>query len=158
VGDLPAYRWLYSAIRTEILDGRLRPGSQLPSTRELAILYGLSRGTVVNAFEQLRSEGYIEGTIGSGTRVSKTVPEDWLNVRHRDTQSENKITKPKRNLSHYAKKITLFPGYDNRPTRAFRSNVPALDVFPMELWTQITSRVLRRASTHHLLGSEPMGY
>jgi len=155
---MPAHRWLYSAIRAQILDGALRPGSHLPSTRELATLYDLSRGTIVSAFEKLISEGYLEAFTGSGTRVSKTLPEDWLNVRRSGVVNQNKRVLPKRHLSAYAKRITLFPGYDNRVTRAFRSNVPNLDAFPMELWTQITARVLRRASTQHLLGCPPMGY
>lgn len=75
---MPAQRWLYSTIRTQIPDGALRPGAQVPSTRELARLYGLSRGTIVGAFEQLAAEGYLEGIIGSDTRVSETLPEDWL--------------------------------------------------------------------------------
>jgi DNA-binding GntR family transcriptional regulator len=76
----PAYRWIYGALRTEILEGRLRPGSRLPSSRDLALQYRLSRGTIVTAFEQLKSEGYIEGTIGSGSYVSKVVPEQLLQV------------------------------------------------------------------------------
>jgi len=136
----------------------LRPGARLPSTRDLAKLYSLSRGTIVSAFEQLIAEGYLEGLTGSGTRVSKTLPEDWLNVHRHGVANEGKKILPKRNLSRYARKITLFPGYDPRATRAFRSNLPGLDLFPMELWTQITVRVFRRVSTHHLLGCPPMGY
>ena len=34
----------------------------------------------MNAFEQLKSEGYLEGTVGSGTRVSQVLPEDLLQV------------------------------------------------------------------------------
>ena len=156
-GDAPAYRWLYSAIREQILNGRLRPGSQLPSTRELAKSYRLSRGTVVTAFEQLASEGYLEGVVGSGTRVSRTLPEDWLNVRG-DTSLSKRQTTARRHLSHYARRLKLFPNYDQRTTRAFRSNLPGLDAFPMELWTQVTARVLRRMSTQQLLGCDPMGY
>ena len=78
--ETPAYRWIYGALRTEILEGRLLPGSRLPSSRDLAIQYRLSRGTIVTAFEQLKSEGYIEGTIGSGSYVSKVVPEQLLQV------------------------------------------------------------------------------
>ena len=78
--ETPAYRWIYGALRTEILEGRLRPGSRLPSSRELALQYRLSRGTIVTAFEQLKAEGYIEGTIGSGSYVSKVVPEQFLQV------------------------------------------------------------------------------
>ena len=156
-GSLPAYRWLYSAVRDQILEGRLRPGARLPATRELARQYGFSRGTIVNTFELLKSEGYTEGTVGSGTYVSRILPEERMNVRVRG-RSIHKHSPIDRHLSAYGKKVILFPGYDKRPTRAFRSNVPALDVFPLELWTQITARVLRRASANHLLGCQPMGY
>ena len=60
-GNTPAAQWLCGALRDEILDGRLRPGSRLPSSRDLARQQGLSRGTVVSAFDQLRSEGYVQG-------------------------------------------------------------------------------------------------
>ena len=73
--EASAYHWLYSALRDEILSGRLRRGARLPSTRDLARQYGLARGTIVNAFEQLKSEGYLEGSVGSGTYVSRVFPE-----------------------------------------------------------------------------------
>jgi GntR family transcriptional regulator/MocR family aminotransferase len=76
-----AHRWLYDALRTEILEGRLRPGGRLPATRDLAGQYGLARGTIVNAFEQLKSEGYVEGSVGSGTYVSKVLPDQLLQPR-----------------------------------------------------------------------------
>src|SRR5499433_4017023 len=77
----PAYRWLCTALRAEILEGRLRPGARLPGTRDLGDQYGLSRGTIVNAFEQLKSEGYVEGSVGSGTYVSRVLPDELLSVR-----------------------------------------------------------------------------
>jgi GntR family transcriptional regulator / MocR family aminotransferase len=77
---IPAFRWLYGALRTDILSGRLRPGSRLPATRDLAGQYGLSRGTVVSAFEELKSEGYLHGSRGSGTYVSSVLPEHLLQV------------------------------------------------------------------------------
>jgi GntR family transcriptional regulator/MocR family aminotransferase len=78
--ELPAYRWLYESLRPDILGGRLRPGMRLPSRRELAAQFGLARGTIVNAFEQLKSEGYIAGSVGSGTHVSRELPEKLLQV------------------------------------------------------------------------------
>ena len=57
------YRWLYAELRSAILDGRLRPGARLPATRDLAAAYDLSRATIVTAFDQLKSEGYVEGTV-----------------------------------------------------------------------------------------------
>ena len=44
--NVPAYRWLYESLRAEILGGRLRAGKRLPSTRDLAVQYGLARGTL----------------------------------------------------------------------------------------------------------------
>jgi len=155
---VPAYRWLYASLRAEILYGRLRPGARLPSTRDLASQYGLARGTIVNAFEQLKSEGYVEGSVGSGTHVSKVLPEKLLHVAV--DQAAKPALRGTRQpvVSDYGRGARLFAGYENRPTRAFRANLPALDLFPMALWTKITLHCLRRISTRHLLGCDPLGY
>ncbi len=153
----PAYRWLYSALRDGILEGRLRPKARLPSTRDLASHYRLSRGTVVNAFLQLRSEGYLEGTVGSGTFVSEVLPEDLLKVPRPDTRPPLVSTR-KRTLSRYGRRVKAFPGVEGGPIHAFRANLPAVDLFPVKLWAQIEARRMRRVSSSLLLGCEPMGY
>jgi len=154
----PAYRWLYGALRTEILEGRLRPGARLPGTRDLADQYGLSRGTIVSAFEQLKSEGYVEGSVGSGTYVSTVLPDELLEVARAARTRAAARVRPKRRVSEYAARLDPFPGFDNRRARAFRTDLPALDLFPTTLWTQISTRRLRRLSTRFLLGCEPLGH
>ena len=154
---IPAYRWLYSALRAEILDGRLHPGVRLLSTRELASQYGLARGTIVNAFEQLRSEGYIEGSVGSGTYVSKILPEELLRVAPVQGAQPTRRTRKLR-LSDYGRRVRIFPGLENRPTRAFRCNLPALDLFPTTVWAKIANRRLQRVSRSLLMGCDPLGY
>ena len=57
-------------LRSAIRDRRLGSGERLPSTRRLAELLGVSRGTVVEVYAQLLAEGYIESAVGSGTRVA----------------------------------------------------------------------------------------
>jgi GntR family transcriptional regulator/MocR family aminotransferase len=157
----PAYRLLYQSIRSQILEGGLRPGARLPATRDLGRQYQLSRGTIVNAFELLKSEGYLEGSIGSGTYVSKVLPDELLRVRMddpRENDPEPSVKpRPRRRVSEYAKRIRLF-GFESRPVRAFRANLPALDLFPTELWAQITNRRMRKVSTNLLSGCDPMGY
>jgi GntR family transcriptional regulator/MocR family aminotransferase len=153
-----AYRWLYAALRADILEGRLRPGARLPATRDLAGQYGLSRGTIVNAFEQLKSEGYVEGTVGSGTYVSKVLPDELLQVTRGSGAKPSRQPAQRYDISKYGRRVKLFPGYEPRPTRAFRPNLPALDLFPTTLWAQITARSLRRASTNLLMGCAPLGY
>ena len=156
--QVPAYQWLYGALRAQILSGRLATGRRLPSTRDLARQYGLARGTIISAFEQLKSEGYVQGSVGAGTYVNRMLPETLLHVSQ--VGDRKTIGKPKRPraVSRYARRARLFGGYENRPTRAFRANLPALDLFPVTLWTKITTRCLRRVSTRQLMGCDPLGY
>ncbi|MFC7625079.1 PLP-dependent aminotransferase family protein [Microlunatus sp. GCM10028923] len=64
-------RALRDALRGAVREGRLAPGTLLPGTRSLAAELGVSRGTVVEAFEQLIAEGWLVGQPGSGTRVAQ---------------------------------------------------------------------------------------
>jgi regulatory GntR family protein len=59
--SVPIYRQLYTSLRNAILNGQLASGTQLPSTRALASELGFARGTILNAYEQLLAEGYVEG-------------------------------------------------------------------------------------------------
>src|SRR5277367_5583066 len=163
---ISAYRWLYSALRSAILEGRLHPGARLPATRDLATQYRLSRGTIVNSIEQLKSEGYVQARTGSGTYVSNTLPDELLQVRSnakpalppREQQQQEQVGSRAQKFSAYAKRVHLFPNFAPHPTRAFRPNLPALDLFPATLWAQVAARRLRKVSTNFLMGCDPLGY
>ncbi|HEX6965211.1 MAG TPA: PLP-dependent aminotransferase family protein [Gemmatimonadaceae bacterium] len=154
----PAYRWLCAALRTEILTGRLRPGARLPATRDLAAQYGLSRGTIVSAFEQLEAEGYVKGKVGSGTYVSRVLPDTLLHSARGADVRRPAARAPSRRLSRFAARVTLFPTFESHRVRAFRTDQPAMDLFPTTLWAQIAARRLRQASASTLLGCGPLGY
>lgn len=64
------YLAVYHALRAAILDGTLPEGTRLPATRELAELYGLSRGSVSQAYDMLHADGYVRTAVGSGTFVA----------------------------------------------------------------------------------------
>jgi GntR family transcriptional regulator/MocR family aminotransferase len=155
---MSAYRWLYAALRAEIVEGRLRPGARLPATRELAKHYGLSRGTIVNAFDQLKAEGYLAGSVGSGTRVSRVLPDELLEVVRKTGTKPQLERKTERRISDYGRRVSLFPNFEACPSRAFRTNVPALDLFPTTLWAQVAAHRLRRVSINLLMGCDAMGY
>jgi GntR family transcriptional regulator/MocR family aminotransferase len=152
-----AYRWLYESLRDQILAGRLRPGSRLAGSRDLASQHGLARGTVVAAFDQLAAEGYVEGRVGSGTYVSRVLPDSLLEAG-RPSPAKRGAAAPRRDLSEYARRARLFSGFDAKPTRAFRLHLPALDQFPTALWAQYAARRWRRVSASLLMGGEAMGY
>src|SRR5438477_7688867 len=152
----PLYRWFYDQLRSAILEGRLATGARLPATRDLAQQYGLARSTVVTAFEQLKSEGYVEGKVGAGTYVSEVLPEELLQV---GKSVAGETTRPGRvRWSAYARRIEYFSAGEPSRTRAFRANQAALDAFPMSLWAQVAARRLRRASAQLLAGGEALGY
>ncbi len=65
----PLNRSVYTALREAILERRIAPGSKLPSSRALAADLGVSRNTVLYAYDQLAAEGYVETRVGSGTYV-----------------------------------------------------------------------------------------
>jgi DNA-binding transcriptional regulator YhcF (GntR family) len=65
----PMYLQLYAFVRLAIVNRSLTPGQRLPSSRALAERLRISRNTVLTAFEELAAQGFIEGRIGSGTRV-----------------------------------------------------------------------------------------
>jgi GntR family transcriptional regulator/MocR family aminotransferase len=153
---VPLYRWFYEELRRAILAGRLPPGSRLPATRDLAEQYGLSRPTLVTAFEQLRSEGYVEGKVGSGTYVSKTLPDTLLHVPSANSSPRAQLHKI--HFSQYARRLPPAISGESRPVRAFRASYPALDAFPINLWAQVAARRLRRASVQLLGGGEALGY
>ena len=77
----PLHRQLYGQLRELILAGRLPAGARLPSSRMLAADFGVSRNTVVGAYDQLLAEGYVTGTVGSGTYVSTVLPDELLSAR-----------------------------------------------------------------------------
>src|SRR5262245_34381654 len=69
-GHGPLYRSIYQELKAAIRAGRLAAGERLPSTRALALDLGVSRNTVLLAYEQLGAEGYLVGNQRSATAVA----------------------------------------------------------------------------------------
>jgi GntR family transcriptional regulator / MocR family aminotransferase len=149
----PLFRQLYEAIRQAILDGRIGPGIQLPPTRELAEVLGVSRQTVLNAYTQLMAEGYLSGTVGKGTFVSEHLP---ITLARKPAVS----TQPLRPLSERGQRFVDMPAVLNthadRP-KAFRIGMPGVDLFPFKTWARLEARRWRRPS-HQLGYGDPAGY
>ncbi len=107
-------------LREAIRSGRLPRGMRLPSTRGLARDLGISRGTVLQAYEQLVAEGWLQGRRGSSTIVSAEAE-----AEHRSTA----IREPPPVLWRY----------DLRPGR------PDSGSFPRSEWLWALRRVLATA-------------
>jgi len=80
------YRRVYRALKSEISAGRLRPRSRLPSTRALALDLGVSRNTVMLAYEQLRGRLSAESSAIGNFGGWRHAAEDLVCARRRFTQ------------------------------------------------------------------------
>lgn len=108
---------LIKQIREAILSGRIELKSKMPPTRSLAAELGVSRNTVIQAYEQLLAEGYLESAAGSGTFVA-------------DLGSIPRIIKPPE-VETQAKQRT-----EQRDSIAFFAGNPDASAFPRALWAK----------------------
>ncbi|RUR80226.1 PLP-dependent aminotransferase family protein [Chlorogloeopsis fritschii PCC 9212] len=162
----PLYRQLYERLRLAILTEQLTAGVQLPSTRSLASELGVSRNTVLLAYDQLLAEGYIEGKVGSGTTVAQVLPESLLSTSNNKSkpQFEYQQSSQKR-LSHRGRALAQTPlipkplqTLQGKQQRIFRAGISAVDAFPHELWSQLIARRARNSLQNLLTDRELRGY
>jgi GntR family transcriptional regulator / MocR family aminotransferase len=118
-------------------------GYRLPSTRVLSAQIGVARNTVLEAYEQLRSEGYVESRQGSGHYVAEFVPESFERLtakRHRPEATRGAT-------AQVANRFAFVPESFRRaiPAVPFRANLPALDGDQLQAWIRLYTKVLRHA-------------
>ena len=155
-------RQLYGQIRELVLGGRLAPGARLPSSRALARELGCSRNTVVTAFEQLLSEGYLEGRHGSGTYVSRVLPEELLAVgRHAPGPRAlaERAAGPARGarLSKRGRRLAELRRGQRAGVRAFTPGLPEVGLFPFEVWGRLLGRAWRQPPAELTRHGDPAG-
>ncbi|MEQ8357549.1 MAG: PLP-dependent aminotransferase family protein [Kiloniellaceae bacterium] len=151
-------RQIYDQVRGVILAGGLAPGTRLPSSRALAGELGCSRNTVVTAFDQLLSEGYLEGHAGSGTFVSRVLPEELLGLARDEVERVAAAEPaPPARLSRRGTEIADLRRRQHGDERAFTPGVPETDDFPFDVWSRLHSRLWRRPSAALLRLGAPAG-
>lgn len=132
---------LLEQLRRMILKRTLQPGQRLPSSRGLSDQLSVSRNTVLAVFEQLSSEGYLQGTRGSGTYVSRQLPETFMRATHGTPTVEAKGPEVPR---------AVVP-------KPFRPCLPSVAEFPIDTWERLRRRILSRQGTHLLNYGSPAG-
>ncbi len=158
----PMYRQIYDWFRKSIVNGQMRPGQRVPSTRSLAAELRISRIPVLNAYEQLLAEGYLETFVGAGTCIARSIPDDTLSPAGIKTQKSpvGLVTKPvPRRLSHRAAVLADLPTQSwLNIVGAFRVSLPALDHFPIGIWSRLVARYSRTPPRGIMGYSDAMGY
>jgi GntR family transcriptional regulator/MocR family aminotransferase len=135
---LPKYRQLYFQLRSAIVSGRLTAGSLLPSSRMLSQELGVSRNTVLNAYEQLAAEGYLESSVGSATSVAPRLAASARQHAVEEEVGSIGSQRAQRFMRSVALSLTL---PDNV---AFTPGVPAFDEFPRKVWSRLVAEQSNR--------------
>jgi GntR family transcriptional regulator/MocR family aminotransferase len=156
---LPLTDWLYRELRSAILEGRLAPSTRLPSTRDFAALYGVSRGTVVQVFERLQSEGYLRSRVGAGTVVSDRLISNRVTPRTRTfAEADTTPAYIERARANYERPRAFAGLHFSGPSRPFRMGDVDLAEFPWKVWARLASRRARAAGTWMLPADDLRGY
>lgn len=130
-------RQLYHGLVAIIRNRALAPGSELPSTRALAAELGLGRNTIVSAYDQLVTEGYLANRQGARP-VIVDLPDG-----PRETPAEMPPV-PLRSPSRRGEELLSQPCHHGRPGHvAFHPGMPDASSFPFGVWGRL---VARRAS------------
>ncbi len=129
----PLFRQLYEAISLAIKTGQIKAGEQLPPSRAFGDEIGVSRATILAAYDQLMAEGYVETRRGAGVFATDIgqVAREWL---------------------PQAKKARAVPPAQPE-MRPFAPGAPDMRAFPHKLWAQYVGRVAR--SEHGGLAEAP---
>jgi GntR family transcriptional regulator/MocR family aminotransferase len=122
--SVPLRVQLASALRHAILSGQLHAGERIPSSRELRMHLGVSRNTVVDALEQLHSEGYLTTQHGVGTFVAASIQRSHEQRKRAKVRSGRASAAGQRCLEVRALAENL------HVSKPFRPGLPALDLFP----------------------------
>ena len=152
-GDAPLFAQIYRQIRSAILSQSLRPGTKLPSTRQLASQLSVARSVVVSAYEQLLAEGYLSGKTGSGSYVSSDLPEP-VEGRGPKRRKRPAATLPAIEASLPSGFVDVTARSEERPFNLGRTLV---DVRTADLWRKVSTRVFRSLGTEHFGYSDPRG-
>ena len=153
-GEAPLFRQLYLQLRVAILSRRLRPGTKLPSTRQLASRLGVSRSAAVAAYEQLLAEGYTSGRHGSGTYISPDLPEPIAAPPPRHKKPAPRAAAKAEPMQPVGDFVDVTVQSDDRPFNLGRT---LIDERTLELWRKLSARTFRSLAPSHFGYSDPRG-
>lgn len=152
----------HQALRALILNGQLKSGTKLPSSRSLSEMMSISRNSVISGFERLIDEGYLITKNGAGTYVSSILPDAMIciaPVTDQRQQEEDKHT----DLNINPRMKAMLSLWDKSSPHSghnltFNIGVGCTDLFPHKLWGRLLGRTWRQF--RHLDGqlNDPLGY
>lgn len=138
--DTPLYMQIYNQLKDKIVSGELSEGSVLPPIRTLAKTQMVARNTIESAYQQLCSEGYVHGRIGSGYKVQKIELKD--NIKPRSNRIDSEKTASLEQIHEQG--VCHIAQYNFQYGRLDISN------FPLRIWRRLLNQVLLSDDIVHI--------
>ncbi|MBT2130478.1 PLP-dependent aminotransferase family protein [Planktotalea lamellibrachiae] len=136
---VPVFEQICTVIRTRAVSGSLTQGTRLPATRAMATELGVSRSTIVTAYDQLVAEGYLTSVQGSGYTVCA--------IGEVELAQKTPLPTPSKTQG------------DTPPTpHPFQAGRPDMRLFPHAQWAKTTARICRTDPRSMLEGASPFGH
>jgi GntR family transcriptional regulator / MocR family aminotransferase len=155
---------IFESIREQILTGHLKSGLLMPSTRLLNEQLGVSRNTIILAYDRLIAEGYLYSQKTVGTFVNPNLPEDSLMLmdeKTRDTKEHihgKENPSPKRHPVAFQGRVqALFNPYRDKLDIDFWVGRPDPNSFPINIWRQLTLKNLSHSGSSMTEYHDPIG-
>ena len=133
------HRQLYRILQTGIRQSELSAGLKLPPTREMASALGIARNTVVQVYEQLALEGFVQAGVGRGTYVADTGAQSVDRAAALPRRRGTPLSRRGRELVRGASASPLQWG-------AFTPGVPEVRMFPATVWSRLQAQAWREAT------------
>ena len=143
---------LYRTLRTAVLDGVLSPGERLPSTRQAADDYGVSRGMVEEVFTQLTDEGFLERAVGRGSFVASTMSR--LRSPGKPQRRLRSAPAPSRRGHSVAANAAC---REPEVLRPFNAGIADTSEFPWKTWQRLQARASHALGYDALRFADPRG-
>lgn len=143
---------VYGALRAALLEGVLAPGERLPSTRQAAADYGVSRGMLEEVFAQLTDEGFLERAVGRGTFVARAVSQlsAPAKIPHRPRSSPQPSRRGRAVAANAACR-------EPAVLRPFNAGIADTSEFPWKVWQRLQARAARESGRAALSFADPRG-
>ncbi|MFK8258978.1 PLP-dependent aminotransferase family protein [Erwinia sp. AnSW2-5] len=151
----------YLTIKELILNGQLKSGSKLPSSRTFSEMMSISRNSVLSGLERLIDEGYLIAKKGSGTYVASLIPDDVIHIKSLPLHKKTNNGKDAPNINPHMtvmKNIWDITAPHAGSHMKFNIGIGCIDLFPYELWGRLMGRIWRQFRHQDWALNEPLGF
>jgi GntR family transcriptional regulator / MocR family aminotransferase len=146
-GTASVHNQIREHLVSAILNGSLLPGQRMPSTRELATSLRVARNTVVQVYERLVADGYLQARDRAGYFVNREVKTGWVSSRETNAHSSSQ-------QSAWTRKLKFYPSrqpYIRTPLNSHSYPYPFIygqtdpSLFPVSEWRECSRLALARS-------------